>query len=511
MNELATMRLTVNRVMLVILWLQTPLVVIVAWMCGKPYLSYGLVAVVLAAVPAIACRADPAGLSTRMTVAVSYVALVSLLVAACQGTFWQSDLHMYYFASLAMLAAYCDRNVIFVAAGTVALHHLGLNFIAPALVFPEGAQLSRVLLHAAILVLEGGTLMWIASRLSRSLAESAMHLEGALHASAERDAERAAEAQCQTVVVQAITAGLKQIAAGDLTLSLDEPFAPAYDPLRGHFNATTVRLRDLIRRIQTATEVIGSGTQEIARASSDLSRRSEQYAASLEQTAAALHEIKETVGNTAKGANEAAAAVRRAQADAAESVPVVAEAVAMVGKIKTSAQQVGRILIVIDDIAFQTNLLALNAGVEAARAGDAGRGFAVVASEVRVLAQRSAQAAKEIKVLIVQSSEDVANGVRMVGETGKALTRIAEQVNGVNHLVSAISASSQEQARGLAEVSTAVSHMDQLTQQNAAMVEQGTAATQALARETKELARMANQFKLDTVGARPGSISRVAA
>jgi len=177
---------------------------------------------------------------------------------------------------------------------------------------------------------------------------------------------------------------------------------------------------------------------------------------------------------------------------------VVRDAVAAMSEIESSAQQISQIIGVIDEIAFQTNLLALNAGVEAARAGDAGKGFAVVASEVRALAQRSAEAAKEIKALISASTTQVEQGVSLVGQTGEALNRIVAQVADINTVVSEIAASAQEQATGLHQVNTAVNQMDQVTQQNAAMVEQSTAASHSLAQETEELARLIARFKVGT-------------
>jgi methyl-accepting chemotaxis protein len=239
-----------------------------------------------------------------------------------------------------------------------------------------------------------------------------------------------------------------------------------------------------------------SGGAEISQASDDLSKRTEQQAASLEETAAALDQITATVKKTADGTIEARKVVASAKADAETSAEIVREAVSAMSQIEESSRQIGQIIGVIDEIAFQTNLLALNAGVEAARAGDAGRGFAVVASEVRALAQRSAEAAKEIKALISASSNQVAQGVDRVGETGKALDRIAGQVAQINHVVAEIAASAQEQATGLHEVNSAMNQMDQVTQQNAAMVEQATAAAHSLLDETDALSDLISQFRV---------------
>jgi methyl-accepting chemotaxis protein len=244
-----------------------------------------------------------------------------------------------------------------------------------------------------------------------------------------------------------------------------------------------------------ASGQIGSGADSIAQSSSDLSRRTEQQAASVEETAAALEEITATVKRSAEGAQHAQVLVQTAKSGASEGGDVVLQAVRAMNEIEVSSNEITQIIGVIDEIAFQTNLLALNAGVEAARAGDSGRGFAVVASEVRALAQRSAQAAKEIKALITTSSKQVASGAKLVVRTGEALTDLAGQVNEIDRLVSDIAASAKEQASALAAVNAAVSAMDMVTQQNAAMAEQSTAATHELQNEAAELRRLVGEFR----------------
>ena len=301
--------------------------------------------------------------------------------------------------------------------------------------------------------------------------------------------------------VSEIKSALTAMADGDLTYRLDRPFPPDYEQLRTDFNTAIGKLQETMTVIAGATAAIRAGTGEISTAAEDLSRRTEQQAASLEETAAALDEITVTVKKTASGAGHARTVVSTAKSDAEHSGTVVGRAVDAMGAIERSSTQIGQIIGVIDEIAFQTNLLALNAGVEAARAGEAGRGFAVVASEVRALAQRSAEAAKEIKALISTSAQQVGEGVELVGETGKALDRIAGQVAEINAIVTEISASAQEQSAGLEQVNTAINQMDQVTQQNAAMVEESTAASRNLASETDDLARLVGQFR---VGASAG-------
>jgi methyl-accepting chemotaxis protein len=336
-----------------------------------------------------------------------------------------------------------------------------------------------------------------------ALAEEAAHQRASADAErARNEAERAAVAEQQASVVADLAAGLAQLAEGDLTGRL-RAFPDDYKTLETDFNAAITKLQRTISVIAGSGRGIHTGTGEISQAADDLSRRTEQQAASLEETAAALDEITATVRKTAEGARHARETVLATKSDAESSGKVVQRAVAAMEAIEQSASQISQIIGVIDEIAFQTNLLALNAGVEAARAGDAGRGFAVVASEVRALAQRSAQAAKEIKSLISTSSAQVGTGVELVGETGRALTRIAAQVNEITGIVGEIAASAQEQATALAEVNTAINQMDQVTQQNSAMVEETTAASHSLAQEAEALTSLIGQFR---VGAQTSAV-----
>ena len=266
--------------------------------------------------------------------------------------------------------------------------------------------------------------------------------------------------------------------------------------LRNDFNAAVDKLNTTINRVSTSVENIQSGANEMSQSSDDLSERTENQAAALEETAAALDEVTATVKETAKAAEEARSVVTSARSDAESGGHVVRDTVDAMDSIKDSSDKISQIIGVIDEIAFQTNLLALNAGVEAARAGEAGRGFAVVASEVRALAQRSSDAAKDIKGLISASAEHVQKGVKLVDQTGTALDAIVDQVANIDSLVSDIAASANEQATGLAEVNNAVNDMDRVTQKNAAMVEESTAACHALTNESDELSRLVAHFDI---------------
>ncbi|MBA3999735.1 methyl-accepting chemotaxis protein [Brevundimonas sp.] len=319
---------------------------------------------------------------------------------------------------------------------------------------------------------------------------------------ARAEAERAEAARQQAAVVDALAEGLEQLSKGNLTYRLTQTFPEDYLKLQSDFNAAMGQLKDAMTTVVNNVAAIRSGAGEISQASDDLSRRTEQQAASLEETAAALDQITATVRKTASGAKQCSDVVLAARGDAEKSGEIVRDAVGAMSAIEQSSTQISQIIGVIDEIAFQTNLLALNAGVEAARAGDAGRGFAVVASEVRALAQRSADAAKEIKTLISSSGTQVGAGVNLVGQTGEALNRIVERVAEIDGLITEISASAQEQATGLQQVNTAVNQMDQVTQQNAAMVEESTAASHSLAQEADALDQSVSRFQIEEQGRR---------
>ncbi|WP_264210484.1 methyl-accepting chemotaxis protein [Leisingera thetidis] len=297
-------------------------------------------------------------------------------------------------------------------------------------------------------------------------------------------------------VIERLRSGLQRLSQGDLCDRISSPFSGDYDPLRVNYNETVDKLNELMSEVVQAGARIQRQSDEIQAASVDLSARTESQAATLEETAAALEEMTASVNSSARNAQEVQSAVEIARKDVESSGRVVEGAIAAMNEIENSSSQISQIIGVIDDIAFQTNLLALNAGVEAARAGEVGRGFAVVASEVRALAQRSSDAANEIKALISASTDHVQDGVQKVDGAGQALATVVSQVSNIAELVSGISSEAAEQAQGLNEINIGVSQLDAVTQQNASMVDESSSAIRAMTDETAGLNQLVGQFVL---------------
>ncbi|MCZ7885741.1 MULTISPECIES: methyl-accepting chemotaxis protein [Agrobacterium] len=310
--------------------------------------------------------------------------------------------------------------------------------------------------------------------------------------------------------VEELGAALERLSQCNIRITLDKPFVGEFERLRRDFNKSIAEFQKTLENVLGQTGDLTRSSQEVSEASVNLAERSREQAVALEETSAALEEITATVRSSTENMKETRKLVQSARTSTVASTEVVERTVDAMQRIETASREISQIIGVIDEIAFQTNLLALNAGVEAARAGDAGKGFAVVAQEVRELAQRSANAAKEIKALINNSGTEVLEGVRLVGETGEALKQIDALVRHIDGNVDMIAKAADEQAAGISEINKAVNRLDRMTQENAAMSARTTVISTTLAQGADALAQLVSLFKLNrrTVQREDGSSTR---
>ena len=435
----------------------------------------------------------------RTTMALSLIAFPMIWLFQWSGAEMMIDLHMTFFATLAILAVLADWRPVLAGAAATAVHHLSTNFIAPWLVYPDGPDFMRVVLHAIVLIVEAGALLALCHQLEMLILRQAE--ARAAQAATERAAaeERAIIEAEQKRVIDIIGAELEALAQGNLATRIRAPFPPAYEPLRTSFNAAVADLDEIVSQVLVAVAQINTGSDEIRSAADDLARRTEAQASALERNSASTNALTGKIEATAASAGDVSTSIMTAQHDAETGGEVVEAAVGAMNAIERSSSEISQIIAIIDGIAFQTNLLALNAGVEAARAGDAGKGFAVVANEVRALAQRSADAARDIKSLINASSTQVGQGVELVRKTGDVLGTIVSHVRAIGDAIRTIAEDSGLQASELHSVSETFLQIDNVTQQNAAMVEESTAAAHGLQRQANAVKRLVERFS--TTGA----------
>ncbi len=470
---LDALRAKVARAIGYVLWLHVPLVVAIAQLRGAPVLFVAIAVAGLAGLVELATVRRPGATSGHVVLAFAYAAIIGIMVGQMQGHQWQTDMHMYFFAALAIISALCSWSAILAFLGFVAVHHLALNFLQTALVFGGPADIGRVLVHAVILIAEaaalGGLTFVLAQMFARSEAEIAF-----VHAShnkaetllAERTKAKGEQDQFLTALVGRIT----EIAAGEFGRQIAPGAFPAeYDGVRHSLNMLSTRLHNALETVAEAAADIQTAGSALSAASQTLSTGSRDQVATLEGATQSFRALMGSLTLTAQLAQQADRLMLENRSEVERGTGLLAEVVAAMGMIEQSTGQIRQIVEVMDNIAFQTNLLALNAGGEAARAGDSGRGFAVVAMEVRALAQRAAESAREIRSLIDQGQGNVALGTQKVSLTTAALQGLQSSASKAAGFVSDIAVKVQAQTKDLEGVHAAVSGLDYQAHRNAAL------------------------------------------
>ncbi len=547
--------LSLEKMVLLGAWLNVPVVLLVAVLVSANPIVGPAISLVFAGMGLLALRLD--GAARKPSIGLALVGQAIAMTAAFAGHPWQLDMHMLFFAYLAVLVSLRDVPTVLVATLGIAVHHLSLTFAMPALVYPSAdlsGNIGRTLVHAVIVLAESGALMaaiWWGNRLHQqneeqlaSLGAASAEAEAAREAAVQateqarrdkdsadvargeaeaalqsvedgraraaevdqrardaEDARRLADAERQMTqqrVVDDLRQALVRMAEGDLAVRLDRPFEATYEELRHDFNAAMARLCETVGTVAETAERILDDTTSINASTEQLARRTERQAATLEETSAALNDLTELVRSSSNGAKCASEMSTDARERVRYSEEAVDRASISMTAIDGSAREINNIIGVIEQIAFQTNLLALNAGVEAARAGEAGRGFAVVASEVRALAQRSSDAAQEINALIGRSQTHVGEGVDCVGQTVDALGTVTAAVGVISGKIQEIFEMTGQQATGIEQINSSVTELDMVSQQNAAMFEETSAATSALKESALALRRLTEQFRTNT-------------
>lgn len=526
-----------------------------ALMSGNSLLWVGLAAAIFALLSLLSLKIEPS--NGRVLASVALIGEIIVVTGSLKSHQWQVDSHMAFFAALACLMVLNDRKAVLVATGVLIFHHVSLAILMPSLIYPPAdlfANVERVLIHGAAAVVEAVALNYAlilrrrmdermeadkcllkeaneqaktnliqaqtalqdakvatqaaeearkeaieAAQRAEEEATRAQKADSEALAAKERDAQRQFELhEKQRLVVEALGCGLGSLSQKDLRVRITEPFPEEYEGLRRDFNQTAQALGDAILVVVETSQSIAYQTQGIASATSDLAQRTESQAATLAELATTVTHVAGQEKENAQNADTANNDAKLTSADATTSLQLVNDAVTAMDRIEESSGQITSIIDTIEEISFQTNLLALNAGVEAARAGETGRGFAVVASEVRALAQRSADAALEIKTLIETSTSMVKNGVSLVKRTGDSLGSVTSRVADIAQRVEEISASADRQSGSLREIDESLAQLDRVTQLNAAMFEETTASNQDLKQQTEQLLTTVSDFDLDT-------------
>ena len=431
----------------------------------------------------------------RILLAATISAMPALLLFAFRGFAWQTDIHMIFFAVLAVVAILADWRAILAGAAVVAVHHLLFGLAMPSWVFGSAGSLPRILFHAVVLGIEAVALIWLCVRLVDLLAAIGAEQAQRLAVQEQAAAERSREAERLEAMIAELGGGLTALARGNLAHPLNGNFPPPYARIQQEYESTRTALSSLIRAVASSVAAIDGGSAEIARASEDLARRTEGNAASIEETSAAITQIDGRIRATADAAGRTVARADQAITSVSGGRTVADEAVQAMGRVSESAKGIDNVIAGLDKIAFQTRVLAMNAAVEAGRAGEAGRGFAVVADLVSALAMRAEEEAKRARDQLSVTQSEIVSAVDAVQKVDGAFEDISGNVGEVHQLLAAMETDNRAQSSAIGQISAAVGSMDRVTQQNAAMVEETSAAARNLSGEVSLLAERASGFQ----------------
>ncbi len=479
--------------------MMTPVPAFGAWMAGLSPWPFLAISLVLAAIT-IGLQLRGGGIA-RMAVSLGAMGQLPLLTAALSGHPWQLDSHLIYFAVLAVLVILQDQRALLAASGIVIVHHLVLTLLMPTLIYPSGGliiDIARLALHGTVWVAETAGLFYLLRvQLGQraQIEQETERLSDALASSQALQLSLTKKEAEQLNVMGQLSAALTKLAKGNLSTRIEAEFPDEFEPLRNEFNSAVDSLSAAMDSVQENADSIKADTSSIASASDKLARRTQDQANALGSVASRIDQISEVMASASEGAQKVAVATAETRGDAENGMKVVDGALEAMGQIRSSSDRILSVVDLIEDVALQTNLLALNAGVEAARAGSAGQGFAVVASEVRALAGRSSEAAQEISVLINDSARQIRNGSELVDNAGAVLRGVLEAVRNASDSMQNIASMVGTHAQGIAELKHTMGELDQLTQQNAAMFEETSAATTALTAATNLLSDVVAEFK----------------